>query len=124
MAESLPDVDHWVAFFMLGMAGLHMVIGSIRERHGYVLELGLLILLSLSIATSIDALIVGVSAPFIGINPLTASIYAGAAAFILTLTGHWLGSKIGRLAGRWAGVLGGAVLIILGAKILIEHLSA
>jgi putative Mn2+ efflux pump MntP len=122
LAEFLPDVDHWIAFFVLCVAGIHMVYGSLRESHGYILELGLLLLISLSVATSIDALMVGVGAPFIGINPLQASIYAGLTAFILTLAGHWLGTKVGRITGRWAGAIGGAVLITLGTKILIEHL--
>jgi len=122
LAELLPDVDHWIAFFILCAAGIHMVYGSLRKRHGYIIELGFLLLLSLSIATSIDALIVGVSAPFIGIEPVQASIYAGLAAFLFTLAGHWLGSRISRITGRWAGALGGAVLITLGTKILIEHL--
>jgi len=118
----LPDVDHWIAFFILCAAGIHMVYGSLRGSHGYILELGLLLLISLSVATSIDALMVGVSAPFIGIEPVQASIYAGLAAFLFTLAGHWLGSRISRITGRWAGALGGAVLITLGTKILIEHL--
>lgn len=122
LAGFLPEVDHWVAFIMLSIAGLHMIIESVRSSDGRVFILSLTLLLLLSIATSIDALTVGIGVPFMGLDVFQVSIFAGLAAFIFTLAGHWLGARVGRLTGRWAEAIGGAILFLLGIKILVDHI--
>ncbi|MEM2004293.1 MAG: manganese efflux pump [Nitrososphaerota archaeon] len=122
LADFVSEVDHWVAFIMLSVAGLHMIFESGRFMEGQVFVLSFSMLLWLSVATSIDALAVGIGVPFMGIDVLQVSVYAGVSAFVFTLAGHWLGARIGRLAGRWAEAMGGAMLILLGIKILLDHL--
>lgn len=123
LSELLPDVDHWAAFIMLFAVGIHMMYESARDRDVSTPFLTMPIIVSLSLATSLDALMAGISIPVLGINAVGTSILAGGAAFVFTLAGYWLGRRIGRVAGRWAGVLGGAILIGLGGKILLEHLA-
>ena len=77
----------------------------------------------LAIATSIDALAVGVSMAFMPVNILFSAIVIGVVAFGLSLVGGMLGKKLGTLFEKWAQVAGGIVLIGIGIKILIEHME-
>ena len=73
-------------------------------------------------ATSIDALAVGVSLSLIGMSVWQPALFIGVAALVMTLIGTYLGRQVGFLMGQWAERRGGAVLIAIGARILIEHL--
>lgn len=122
-------IAHWIAFTLLGLLGLHMVVGAIRDsdepadrasrpsRHGFW-PLALT-----GFATSIDALVVGASLAFVdvGIVPVAAAI--GVTTFVAVTCGVMLGRVIGPLAGRWAEAAGGLVLIGIGTAILLEQLS-
>ena len=79
-------------------------------------------LILLSVATSVDAFAVGLSFAAIQQKILYPSIIIGATAFTITLAGTWLGATIGRVAGKRAELCGGIILILIGIKILIEHL--
>ena len=77
----------------------------------------------MAVATSIDALAIGVTMAFLNVNILLAATVIGVVTFALSVVGVYLGSHIGDKLGSRVGVLGGVILIALGVKILIEHLS-
>lgn len=118
--------DHWVAFGLLVLIGCRMVYMSLRVQK--VPQTGLSDptrgwpLLMLSVATSVDALAVGLSFAAIGMAILYPSVLIGVVAFLMTLLGTKLGPLLGRMIGRRAEFIGGFVLIVIGAKILIDHL--
>jgi putative Mn2+ efflux pump MntP len=124
VVELIADYDHWVAFGLLAIVGGHMLWESFRHREdrkpiditkGWPL-------LILSLATSIDALAVGLTFPFLGVNVAIASPTIGVVAFAATIVGFRLGRKVGELVGRWAGAIGGLILIAIGLRILLAHL--
>jgi putative Mn2+ efflux pump MntP len=78
----------------------------------------------LSVATSLDALAVGISFSLIGISAWRPALLIGLAALVMTFFGMALGRQAGLILGQWAERIGGAVLIAIGAKILLDHLSA
>jgi putative Mn2+ efflux pump MntP len=122
--EHIRDVDHWVAFALLSFVGGKMLLEARRGREegpsgdptrGWMLVL-------LSIATSIDALAVGLSMAFLHVSIWLPSVVIGLVAFAVTAAGVVLGARVGRTLGRWPEVVGGVVLLAIGAKILAEHL--
>jgi len=80
-------------------------------------------LLTLAVATSLDALATGLSLPVIGLNIWLASLVIGLTAFVITMIGSRLGPALGQALGRRAELVGGLVLIIIGFKILFDHLG-
>jgi manganese efflux pump family protein len=119
--------DHWVAFVLLGVLGLRMV------RHGLAApepdvpkpdSHSLRLLMLTGLATSIDALAVGVGLAFLDVNILVAAAAIGMSTLVLATLGVLLGRVLGALAGQRAEVAGGLVLIGVGAAILVEHLGA
>jgi manganese efflux pump family protein len=127
-ASYVTQWDHWIAFVLLVGLGLHMIYAGLRAnddddidarpvRHGFWS------LAVTGLATSIDAMAVGVGLAFvdIGIVPIAAAI--GCATFVMVTIGVMVGRMLGSLAGRWAEALGGLVLIAIGSGILYEHLS-
>ena len=111
----------YIAFVLLAFIGGRMVIGAIKKgSEPAVTELGAKTLLMLAIATSIDALAVGVTLAFMDINIWLASAVIGAVAFILSVVGGTAGGKLGERFQDSAELVGGLVLIGIGAKILIE----
>jgi len=125
--------DHWIAFGLLAVVGGKMVwealntkdVSSCSEEERNKLNvLDLRVLLVLAVATSIDALAVGVSYSVIRAPILPASTIIGLVTFVLCLLGCEFGKRIGSRLERWAEVAGGVVLIGIGLKILLEHLYA
>ena len=78
--------------------------------------------LMLAVATSIDALAVGITFAFLKVNILSSILIIGLTTFALSFAAVYLGSKLGDVLKRYAGILGGVILIVIGTKILIEHL--
>jgi len=121
----IQAIDHWIAFGLLVLIGLKMIYesfqqqGSLQEKKGDPTK-GMSLLL-LSVATSIDALAVGISLAFIRVSILYPALVIGFIAFALTI----LGVKISRFLGRWLGrkaeLFGGMILIFIGIKILLGH---
>ena len=118
--------DHWVAFGLLLIIGCRMIRESLRtqkkpkqEKRDPTKGWSLLIL---SIATSVDALAVGLSFAAIGMEILKPSMLIGVVAFLMTLLGTKLGPILGQIVGRRAEFIGGLVLIVIGIKILVDHL--
>jgi len=118
--------DHWVAFGFLLIVGLKMIIGSFHkesERNSNQDQTSGWPLLLLALATSQDALAVGLSIAFIGINLWLACSVIGLTAFLMTILASRLGPLLGRVFGRKAELAGGFILILIGIKIIIDHLK-
>jgi putative Mn2+ efflux pump MntP len=124
VVDLIADYDHWVAFGLLAIVGGHMLWESFchrQDRKATDITRGWPLLV-LSFATSIDALAVGLTFPFIEVNVAVASPTIGLVAFAATVVGFLLGRKVGRLVGRWAAAVGGLLLIAIGLRILLTHL--
>ncbi len=121
--EFIAGFDHWIAFGLLGFIGCRMIYESIKKDAKKVISsLSLGMLLMLSIATSIDALAVGLSLSFLKVSIVTPAIATGLITFFLSFIGMYLGSRFGRILKNKIEVLGGIILIVIGFNILIEHL--
>ncbi len=120
--EAVVYYDHWIAFILLAAVGSHMIMEGLSGEVVRCESLTARLLIILSVATSIDALAVGFSLPFIGLEVVGMSIAAGLASLILAALGYLIGLKARGLAGERASILGGVILILLGLKILLEHL--
>lgn len=134
--ESLiTPVDHWIAFLLLGFIGAKMIFDAIRgsddenadpaESNAAASEqkLDLKELLMMAIATSIDALAVGITFAFLGISIIEAIIIIGITTFVLSILGVVIGHFFGSRFEKPATIIGGIVLILIGLKILLEHLG-
>jgi putative Mn2+ efflux pump MntP len=121
----IEGYDHWVAFVLLAYVGGKMIVESFRkeERIHKADPTQGLTLVMLSMATSIDALAVGLSFAFLKIPILYPSIVIGMVAFIMTMIGMVFGEKLGGVMGKKVEGVGGIILIGIGVKILIEHLT-
>ena len=123
----IKPVDHWVALLLLGFIGLKMIHEALggHENNSDVSDptRGKWLML-LSIATSIDALAVGVSLPLLTERIWFTVFIIGLVAGLLTLAGMYFGNRIGQNRARRLEVCGGLILVGIGLKILIEHLSA
>lgn len=122
--ELISGFDHWVAFFLLTVVGLRMIYESIRkESDKFVSSLSIKMLLMLSIATSIDALAVGLSLSLLKVSVIIPAIVTGVVTFSLSFFGVYLGSRFGRILKNRVEFLGGLILVAIGVKILLEHLG-
>ncbi len=121
--DLISGFDHWIAFGLLVFIGARMIYEStIKESKQVVSSSSFKVLIMLSIATSIDALAVGLSLSFIGTSIITPAIIIGILTFSLSFLGVYLGKKFGDYFEK-IGVLGGIILIAIGLRILIEHLG-
>jgi putative Mn2+ efflux pump MntP len=111
--------DHWIAFALLSFLGFRMIFGHVEEEGEH--RLSGLALLTAAIATSVDALAAGIALPTLSIEPFGAAILIALVTFLLSGFGVWLGRLLGDRFGKPAEILGGAILIGLGLKILAEH---
>jgi putative Mn2+ efflux pump MntP len=121
----ISGYDHWVAFALLVIIGTHMIWYSFHSRDKNKQKINMaswFILIALSIVTSIDALAVGLSFALLRVNITLVSITIGVTAFVVTLIGIFIGKKVGTLVGPGAEIIGGIVLVIIGIRILLEHL--
>lgn len=117
--------DHWIAFGLLGLIGSKMIIESFRKTERKDLPTAnFWLVISLSIATSIDALIIGVSFAFLEVNIIATILIIGLVTLFISMIGFRMGKSLGSMFGRRAEFIGGLVLIAIGTKILIEHLTA
>jgi putative Mn2+ efflux pump MntP len=123
----ISEFDHWVAFGLLAFVGGRMLWGAIHKDEDTKLDSdptsGWALVL-LSVATSIDALAVGLSLAMVGATIIVPSIVIGIIAAAFTTTGMLLGRKIGSLWGKRVEALGGIILVLIGIKIMAEHLFA
>ncbi len=119
----VSGVDHWVAFGLLCLIGFKMILGSLRKvpSEGKDNPLSIFSLLMLSVATSIDALAVGVSFAFLETPIVAPVVMIGSVTFLISSIGVYLGKRFGHFFGNKVEAVGGFILIAIGAKILIEH---
>ncbi len=127
----IESYDHWIAFAILAFLGVRMIVDSFKEEEERVFNpRRLKVIFTLAIATSIDALAVGVSFSCMGITALGDLLYPLAAigfvSFVMSMLGLFLGIFCGKgVAKRLRAELwGGVILIAIGVKVLVEHLSA
>ena len=121
--DFISGFDHWIAFGLLSFIGLRMIYESIsKESKQLVNSSSLKVLLILSIATSIDALAVGLSLSFLETSIITPAIMIGMITFSLSFLGVFIGKKFGSYFEK-IGVLGGVILIVIAIRILVEHLE-
>ena len=119
----IESIDHWIAFALLLLIGVNMIREALGDD-GEALDasFGAKTMLLLAIATSIDALAVGVTFAFLSVNILPAVCFIGAVTFALSALGAKLGGVFGMKWKRRAELAGGAILVLIGLKILVEHL--
>ena len=125
VASIIAGYDHWVAFGLLAFVGGKMILESFNEEakvHTTDPTKGFTLII-LSVATSIDALAVGLSFAFLKIPVFYPSLIIGIVAFFMTMAGMFFGEKLGKVVGRKVEILGGLILIGIGVKIVIEHMS-
>ena len=122
--EHIADYDHWAAFGLLAAVGGKMIyesfkIKTIRKNFN---PSNIVVLLLLSVATSIDALAVGITISLLKVSITMAVVIIGLITFALSYLGVYIGKKVGHFFENKIQAIGGLVLIALGIKILIEHL--
>lgn len=123
IVELISGFDHWIAFGLLFFIGLRMIYEVLKkESKQMISSYSFKVLVILSIATSIDALAVGLSLSFLETSIISPAVIIGIITFSLSFLGVYLGKKFGSYFQK-IGVLGGIILIIIGLKILIEHLG-
>ncbi|HAS27828.1 MAG TPA: hypothetical protein DCR59_01285 [Dehalococcoidia bacterium] len=124
VVDLIADYDHWLAFALLAFIGGKMVWESFRKENDDcktdITKPGTL--LTLSIATSIDALAVGLTFAFLEVNIAVAAGVIGITAFLVSVLGFVLGKKAGTALGKRAELIGGLILIAIGLRILLSHL--
>ncbi|MEE3380591.1 MAG: manganese efflux pump MntP family protein [Succiniclasticum sp.] len=120
--DYIRDYDHWVAFFLLMYLGLNMIRES-REACELVDSYSARRMLTLAVATSIDALAVGISFAFLNVRVLESSVLIGVVTFCFSFAGGLIGFRLGERFRSRAESVGGVVLCLLGVKILLEHLG-
>ena len=124
--EYITSVDHWIAFVLLALIGakmLHEALSGGEEAGSNDASLSFRAMLPLAVATSIDALAVGVTFAFLRVQIVPAVASIGAITFALSFAGVKIGNVFGDRFEKKAEICGGVILILIGAKILLEHLG-
>lgn len=122
-SDLIRAVDHWLAFVILCIIGGKMVYESflLKEEEEAINPLNFSVLLALAVATSIDALAVGVTFSFLDVSIFEPILIIGAITFLLSLAGTYIGDFFGHIFENRIELAGGLILIAIGCKILIEH---
>lgn len=119
----IKDIDHWIAFGLLVMIGLNMIRESFDEEKEMDDTIYPMNMFLLAVATSIDALAVGISFAMDSVDIVSAALVIGAITFAISAIGVKAGSIVGDRYNKRAELAGGIILIIIGTKILLEHLG-
>jgi putative Mn2+ efflux pump MntP len=121
--DIIMGVDHWIAFVLLAFIGSKMIYDSTKkdlEKNEEKLRLHSILILA--IATSIDALMVGLSFAFLDTSILEPILIIGIVTFSLSVTGFFFGCGLGRVFGNKIKIIGGLILKVIGLRILLEHI--
>ncbi len=123
LKDMITSYDHWIAFGLLSFIGGRMIYESfVPQSEGRPCDpMTIYRLLLLSIATSIDALAVGLTLSFLSVEIITPSLIIGMVTFILSFIGVFFGNRFGHFFESKIEMIGGIILMIIGIKILIEH---
>lgn len=120
----ITAIDHWIAFVLLGLIGANMIKEALSEEEEHADDsLAFRTMLLLAVATSIDALAVGITFAFLKVNITVAAAIIGTTTFFLSMAGVKVGNVFGVKYKAKAELAGGIILIFLGIKILLEHLG-
>lgn len=119
----IVSIDHWIAFVLLGIIGFNMIRESREDAECLDCSFSFRAMLPLAVATSIDALAVGITFAFLQVSIIPAVSFIGIVTFLLSMVGIRLGNIFGAKYKSVAELIGGIVLIAMGTKILIEHLA-
>lgn len=121
--QAITAYDHWIAFILLGVIGFNMIKESFdNESESCSASVHMKEMLVLAVATSIDALAVGVTFAFLQVRILPAIAFIGCTTFVLSIAGVKVGTVFGCKYKSRAELAGGLILVFMGCKILIEHL--
>lgn len=123
--ESIKHIDHWVVFILLGIIGINMIreaLSKEEEQQQCSISIAPGHMIVLALATSIDALAVGVTFAFLHVNIVLAVSVIGITTFFLSIAGVKAGNVFGDRYKSKAELAGGSILILMGLKVLIEHL--
>ncbi len=123
--SAIERFDHWIAFVLLAILGINMIreAKSDEEEECCDGSFAWKVMLPMAVATSIDALAVGVTFAFLQVNIIPAIIFIGITTFLFSAIGVRLGSVFGQRYQTAAQIFGGIILILMGLKILLEHLG-
>lgn len=122
--DKIMAVDHWVAFILLGLIGGNMIREACKdENEKEDADLGFKTMLVLAVATSIDALVVGMTFAFLKVSIVEALLIIGVTTFVLSVIGVKIGNVFGTKYKKGAEIAGGIILILIGLHILLEHLG-
>ena len=122
--ETIAYIDHWIAFVLLALIGgnmIHEALDNDEEEADASLDVKPMFLLA--VATSIDALAIGITFAFLKVNIIPAVCFIGIVTFIISFAGVKIGNVFGARYKNKAEIVGGVILILLGLKILLEHLG-
>ena len=122
--EAIASIDHWIAFVLLVLIGgnmIHEALDNDEEEADASLDVKTMFLLA--VATSIDALAIGITFAFLKVNIIPAVCFIGIVTFIISFAGVKIGNVFGVRYKNKAEIVGGVILILLGLKILLEHLG-
>ena len=119
----IKEIDHWIAFVLLAVIGINMIREAFGQAEEHNDDFGVRTMLVLAVATSIDALAVGISFAFLDVNILAAALFIGIITFCLSALGTYVGHFFGERFKSGAEFAGGVILICMGLKILLEHLG-
>lgn len=122
--EAIASIDHWIAFVLLALIGgnmIHEALDNDEEEADASLDVKTMFLLA--VATSIDALAIGITFAFLKVNIIPAVCFIGSVTFIISFAGVKIGNVFGARYKNKAEIVGGIILILLGLKILLEHLG-
>jgi len=116
--------DHWIAFILLGIIGINMIREALSgEEDAASASLSPRVMFPMALATSIDALAVGVTFSFLSVDIVPAVAFIGCTTFVFGAAGMFLGTVVGSKFQQKAQLFGGAILVLMGIKILLEHLG-
>ena len=126
--QYITSIDHWIAFILLVCIGGKMVVEAVRDRDHEVVgqkdqPLDHKEMFLLAVATSIDALAVGITFAFLDTPIIEAIVIIGCTTFVLSIVGVIVGNFFGTRYKKKAEIIGGIILILIGLKILLEHLG-
>ena len=122
--EAIASIDHWIAFVLLALIGgnmIHEALDNDEEEADASLDVKTMFILA--VATSIDALAIGITFAFLKVNIIPAVCFIGIVTFIISFAGVKIGNVFGARYKNKAEIVGGVILILLGLKILLEHLG-
>ncbi|MDR0666760.1 MAG: manganese efflux pump MntP family protein [Campylobacteraceae bacterium] len=120
-AGQIQNSDHWIAFILLGLIGAKMIKDGFSKENEKNAACSHAKMLILAVATSVDALVVGITFAFFEVDIYKAALIIGVITFFISMSGVMIGNRFGVKFKSKAEFIGGAVLIAIGIKILIEH---